>query len=79
MSMKEAYEKKLEAQLNEWSAQIDKLKAQAELAEADAQIQYQKQVKELRAMQDEAEQKLRELQKSSDTAWQDLKAGMDNA
>ena len=34
MSMKEAYEQKLQAQLDEWSAEIDKLKAKADGAEA---------------------------------------------
>lgn len=30
MSMKEAYEQKLQGKLNEWSAEIDKLKAKAD-------------------------------------------------
>jgi hypothetical protein len=36
MSMKEAYEQKLQAQLDEWGAEIDKLKAKSDNAEADA-------------------------------------------
>lgn len=36
MSMKEAYEAKLNGQLKHWSAEIDKLAS----AEADAQIKY---------------------------------------
>ena len=47
MSMKEAYEQKQQAQLNEWDAQIKKLKAKADMAEADAQFEYYKQIKEL--------------------------------
>ena len=40
MSMKEAYEKKMRAKLDEWGAQIDKLKAKADAAEADVQLEY---------------------------------------
>ena len=48
MGMKEAYEKKLQAQLDEWGAEIDKLKAKADKAEADAQLDYYKEIEELR-------------------------------
>ncbi len=79
MSMKDAYEKKLQSQLDEWAADIDKLKAKADNAEADAQLEYYKQIEELRTMQKAANDKLAELKNSSDDAWEDLKAGVDNA
>lgn len=79
MSMKEAYEQKLQAQLDEWSAEIDKLKARADQAEADAQLEHYKQIENLRTMQDAARSKLAELKNSGDDAWEDLKAGIDNA
>jgi multidrug resistance efflux pump len=79
MSNKEAYQKKLQAQLYEWSAEIDKLKAQAYKAGADAQIGYDKQIEELRSMQTSASSQLAELKAASDDSWEDLKAGMDIA
>lgn len=79
MGMKEAYEKKLKAQLDEWGAEIDKLKAKADNAEADAQLKYYKQIEELRSMQEDANNKLAELREASDDAWEDLKAGIDSA
>ena len=79
MSMKKAYQNKLQAQLDEWSAEIDKLKAKADRAEADAQLEYYKEIGELRSMQKEASSKLLELKNSSDDAWEDLKAGMDSS
>lgn len=79
MSMKEAYEKKLQAKLDEWSADIDKLKARADSAEADIQLKYYKKIEELRSQQDAARIKLEELKGSSDDAWEDLKAGIDSA
>lgn len=79
MSMKDAYEQKLQAQLDEWGAEIDKLKAKADNAEADAQLEYYKQIEELRSMQETATNKLAELKDAGDDAWEDLKAGIDSA
>ncbi len=79
MSMKEACEKKLQSQLDQWSAEIDKLKAKADAAEADAQLKYYKQIEELRSMQAAANEKLDQLKEAGDDAWEDLKAGIDSA
>ncbi len=77
--MKEAYEKKLKAQLDEWGAEIDKLKAKADNAESDVQLEYYKQIEELRSKQEDATNKLAELREASDDAWEDLKAGIESA
>lgn len=79
MSMKEAYEQKLQAQLKEWGAEIDRLKAKADDAEADAQLEYYKEIEKLRSMQEAANRKLAELKEASDDAWEDLKADVDSA
>lgn len=79
MSMKDAYEQKLQAQLDEWSAEIKKLKAKVDNAEADTQIEYYKQIEEIRSMQESASKKLVELKDAGDDAWEDLKAGIDSA
>ena len=42
MSSKEAYRRKVEAQMDEWQAEIDKLVAQSKGKEADSEIQYNK-------------------------------------
>ena len=79
MSINKAYEKKFEAQLNEWKTEIDKLKAKVEKAEADAQIKYHKQVEDIRAQQKIAQEKLAELKKAGEGASEDLGIGLDNA
>ncbi len=79
MSAKQAYEKKLEARLDEWKAEIDKLKAKAAGAEADAQLQYEKEIDNLQKRQAKAREKLKELRNAGDDAWEDMKAGMENA
>ena len=49
MSEKQAYEKKLEAQLDAWSADIDKLKAKADKVGADTRLEIERRVKDLQA------------------------------
>lgn len=79
MSDKQAYEKKLEAKLHEWQADIDKLKAQAESANADAQAQYEEQLHDLRHKRDAVHKKLQDVQSANADAWQDVKKGADAA
>lgn len=79
MSKKEAYEKKLQGQLNEWRAEIDKLKARTDSAEGDAQLEYYKQVEDLRTRQDAAREKLEELKAAGHDSWEGLKTGLDSA
>src|SRR6056297_2046857 len=76
---KDAYRQKLEARLDQWRAEIDKLQAKAAEAGADARVEYEKQVDELREKQDEAREKLKELDNASDDAWQDIKEGVEKA
>lgn len=79
MSLKEAYEKKMQAQLDEWIAEIDTLKAKADKAEANAQIDYYKRVESLKKNESALRQKLSELKEASDDAWEDLKSGINDA
>ncbi len=79
MSEKESYQKKLDAKLKEWNAEIDKLKAKAEAAEADAEIEYQKSIDAIQEKKAEAEQKASELRNAGDSAWEDLKTGIESA
>jgi len=79
MSMKESYQKKLQAQLDEWSADIDKLKAKADKAEADTKLEFHQKVEELKEKRAAANAKLTELKAASDDAWEDLKTGAESA
>jgi uncharacterized coiled-coil DUF342 family protein len=77
--MKEAYEKKVEAQMAEWKSEIDKMKAKADKADADAKIAYYKEIDALRSKQKAAQEKLEELKAAGGDAWKDLKSGIDLA
>lgn len=79
MDDKSAYQQKLEARLDQWRADIDKLEAKAAEAGADARLKYQNEVKALRAKQDEARKKLEELGEAQGAAWKDLKSGVETA
>ena len=79
MSMKQAYVEKIQAGLNEWDTEIEKLKARTDEAGADAKIKYHEQTEKLREEQHDAQAKLDELRASSDDAWEDMKAGVESA
>lgn len=79
MSKRDIYQQKIEAQLDEWSAEIDKMKAKAAKAEADAQLAYKDRITELRQKQQVALEKLQEFREAGEDAWEDLKAGVELA
>jgi uncharacterized protein YicC (UPF0701 family) len=79
MEEKTAYQEKYEAKLKEWKAKIDQLEARAEQAKADAKIDYQEKIKELKAQEKTARSKLEEIKKSGSAAWKDLKGGLEKA
>ena len=76
---RKAYEEKIDAQLEEWNAQIALLKARADKAKAEAKIEYYKTIEALQHRQDEARAKLHELKTAGDEAWEDLKTGAEKA
>ena len=76
---RKAYEEKLDAQLNEWNAQITLLRAKAKNAKADARVDYYKTIEALEQKQDKAKTKLLELQAAGDEAWEAVKTGAEKA
>lgn len=74
MDEKSVYREKLEARLDQWRAEIDKLKAKAAEAGADARKEYQDQVDALRGQQEEARERLKELDEATGDAWKNLKS-----
>ena len=76
---RKAYEEKLDAQLEEWNAQIAVCKARADKAKAEAKIEYYKTIEVLQHKQDEGRTKLNELKTAGDEAWEDLKTGAEKA
>ncbi len=79
MSTRDEYVKKLQAKLEEWNADIDRLSAKADDVKADLRHEYAEQLEVLKAKQAVARQKMEELQKFGGSAWEDLKAGIELA
>ena len=76
---RDAYVQKMKARLDEWNAEIDRLSAKAAASQADAKLEYDKQIEALKKQRDEAGQRLNELQSVSEDAWEDMRAGVDAA
>ena len=76
---RKAYEEKIDAQLEEWNAQLALLRARAAKARAGAKVEYNKTIEALQRRNDEARAKLHELETASDEAWEDIKTGAEKA
>jgi flagellar hook-basal body complex protein FliE len=76
---REIYQKKLEAELGKWGLNIDKFKTQAAKTKSAARESLKERIKDLRAKHKTAEEKLKKLHASGDSAWSELKDGMEKA
>jgi hypothetical protein len=72
---RKAYETKLDAQLAQWKADIDVLKAKAKRTGVDVMVNYDKAIDAMQEKHEEASKQLRNLEASSDEAWENVKAG----
>ncbi len=79
MNDKKLYKQKIQAQLDEWKADIAKLKAKASGAEADAQLEMNKKVEALDRKLKNAQIKLSELTGASEDAWDSVRKGAESA
>ena len=78
MSEKQAYLKKLGAQLAEWNAELDMLKADTQKANSEANVEYERKIEELREKSGEALKTLTKIQEASDDSWEELKEGAED-
>lgn len=79
MTNKDAYLKKAHAKLDEWNADLDKMKAKLSAADADARIKLNESIHELETQRDEIKKKLLELERAGEEAWEDIRDGMESA
>ncbi|MEZ5551443.1 MAG: hypothetical protein R3E82_11175 [Pseudomonadales bacterium] len=76
---KEALVSKMESRIEQSRLEIDKLKAKAREAKADARLKLNHEIEALEKKKIEVETKVKDLKAASDTAWEDLKAGAESA
>jgi hypothetical protein len=79
VKLKNDYVAKMEAELKEWSARLNELKAKASKAAAQGRVEYQKQLETLQSKHDAAASKLAELKSAGEDRWESLKAGVEGA
>jgi uncharacterized coiled-coil DUF342 family protein len=79
MSSRDEYVRKMQAKLEEWNAEIDTLSARAGEARADVRSEINEQIESLKTKQAAARQKIEELQKAGEHAWEDVKSGIELA
>jgi hypothetical protein len=77
MELHKQYKEKMEAQLKEWSAQINLLEAKVDNFTADMKIKQRQELQALRARQHAATEKMKELGKASGEAWDQMRVTVD--
>ncbi len=72
MSLKETYENKLQAQLDELKAEIDELRKKVEQAEINLQLEYYTLIDELQVKLEYANQKFQRIKQSGEEDWEEF-------
>ena len=79
MNSRDEYIRKMQAKLEEWNSEIDTLTTKAGEVTAEVKNEYYEQIESLKAKQIATRQKIEELQHAGESAWEDLKSGIDLA
>lgn len=76
---REAYLKKMEAQLEEWRVELERLKAKGKEAGADVSIKYNQQVEEFGQKIEAAREHAQSMKEARADAWENIKDGAETA
>lgn len=79
MSDRSTYIEELKSRISEWDGEMDKIKARALDATADARTTLDRVLDDLKEQRSAASAKLEEAEDSADDAWDDLKDGFETA
>lgn len=79
MDNREAYKQKIRAQLDEWRADVDKLRAKMKQKQADNKLETSGYMEEIKEKQRQARVKLEQLEDAGEDAWDEIKAGLEKA
>lgn len=77
MEQKDEYIGKMKAKLDEFSAEIDRLEAEAAKKKAQGTAAYHERLAELKGHRENLKGRLAELKSDSGDAWQEIQAGAD--
>ena len=76
---KRRFQHTLEAQLKAWDARLDELKAKARDAKAEIRAEFEVQLEAIAGKRALAQEKLQELRRHGEWAWEDLQDSAENA
>jgi hypothetical protein len=79
MGMREDYQALMEKQLNEWKAQAERFKAEADQVQSHVKAQYESGLNVLKNRQAEAWEHFHGLKNANEAAWSQFKVHMDKA
>lgn len=79
MSDKEQYRQKMQAHLDEWKAELEKLKNKASRVDAETRMKMKNDIADLEKKLEAGRAKLTELEKAGGEAWESAREGMDAA
>lgn len=74
MSIRDVYEKKMQAQLDEWKTRLETFKEKADLEETNLQLEYYTLIDEIKLELETAHKKLQQLKETGDETWEEFKA-----
>ena len=73
MSIRDVYEKKMQAQLDEWKARLEVFKGKADQEETNLQLEYYTLIDEIKLELETAHKKLQLLKQAGDETWEEFK------
>ncbi len=76
---KKAYLEKLQGKLQEWKANLDKLKAKATQAQADVKIELGKRLSEAESQYQDLERQMHGMDQAEESTWNQVKGGAQSA
>jgi uncharacterized coiled-coil DUF342 family protein len=76
---KEQFQRKMQAKLNEYRKRIYELRVKADEMSAQVKDKVNRRLQDLEAKRKAADEKLAQLESSSDKAWAEIKEGLDQA
>jgi predicted nucleic acid-binding Zn-ribbon protein len=79
METRELYKQKYEAQMHEWSAKLDAMKAQTEKLTVQAKLDVKPHVDAVHAKFDAAKARVHEIASTTNDKWDDVVKGIDHA
>jgi hypothetical protein len=77
MSIRDVYEKKMQAQLDEWKTRLEAFRVKADQEETNLQLEYYTLIDEIKLELEAAHKKLQLLKQAGDETWEELKADVE--